>query len=150
MTLVNIHFLTKYAKQAGLSRATLELSFNYPKNLGSKSVWVQVFLGAKKLFVPRKFRSRKFVGPTNFGSKNLLGLTNFSPKIFWVQKCWVQTNLGPTKMGFQNIFCQKNIGSKNVDLKIMITLYHFIMDHSVSCSYGSPCILLLWATLSAM
>ena len=50
----------------------------------------------------------------------------------------------------QNILFKNNYRSKNFGRKIIVTLYPFIMDHSVSCSYWSPYMLWLWVTLSSV
>ena len=69
------------------------------------------------------------MGPKKIGSKNV------GPKEIVTQ------NVGPTKF----VSCKKNHRSTNVCPRIMITPCPLIMDHSLSCIYGSACILWLWS-----
>ena len=123
-----------------------------------KTIWVKLnfkfcikkAVGSNKSKVQRQFGS-KSLGPTNFlGSYK----KNWVKKKLWIQKfkkvganktlspkiCWVQVN----KICILNYCTLKKIfGQNNVGPKIMITLYHFIMDHPVPFHYGSLCILQL-------
>ena len=144
---------TRWVKQILLQKNAVSKTFWVNQNL---EFLVKKAVGQKKLWVQRKVKSRDDLdskvgvqqiswGPIkeiqsrkSLGSKVKKTRANktLGPKI-----CWVQVN----KICILNYCTSKKIfGSKNVGPKIMVNLYHFIMDYPIPFHYGSLYILRLF------